>query len=203
MPISTFKWLKIVGPVLTGIGGIIATSSLISKSAEEKPEEKLKTKALTDEDPTIKEWKDRNESEGNQGEGDGNPSSDSDTSNGGNQNETQPKNGKESTSEGQGKNEGTETSTSDEESGAESSSKEGGDASISDTGEGSEGVSEEESSGNGVTDIGSKEADYNHALGNAYGNIDRAMTAHEVEKTKQLKSNLEGLLGDLRGLVLN
>ncbi|CBY92526.1 hypothetical protein HF1_05180 [Mycoplasma haemofelis str. Langford 1] len=50
---TTNKWLKIGGPTVTGIGGIIATSSLVSKSAEEKPEEKVRTKSLTDEDPLI------------------------------------------------------------------------------------------------------------------------------------------------------
>ncbi|AFM45084.1 hypothetical protein MHC_06002 [Mycoplasma haemocanis str. Illinois] len=43
MVISAAKLLKVGGPILTGIGGVIATSSLVSKSAEEKPEERLKT----------------------------------------------------------------------------------------------------------------------------------------------------------------
>ncbi|AEG73528.1 hypothetical protein MHF_1292 [Mycoplasma haemofelis Ohio2] len=63
MAVPTAKLLKVGGPILTGIGGVIATSSLVSKSAEEKQEETFKTKALTDEDPTIEEYKDQNESE--------------------------------------------------------------------------------------------------------------------------------------------
>ncbi|AEG73319.1 hypothetical protein MHF_1069 [Mycoplasma haemofelis Ohio2] len=63
MAIPSAKLLKIGGPILTGIGGVIATSSLVSKNADEKPEEKLKTAALQDEEPTIDPYKDQNESE--------------------------------------------------------------------------------------------------------------------------------------------
>ncbi|AEW45647.1 hypothetical protein MHC_03945 [Mycoplasma haemocanis str. Illinois] len=198
MPLITSKLLKVGGPILTGIGGVIATSSLISKSAEEKPEEKLKTKALADEDPKIKEWKDRDESDGNQGEGGANSSEESAIST--NQSDQEGSTSNNPSSQG-----ATESSDDDDdEKGEEDNSSKEGDNTSSTTGDGkteedSEG--EQKPEGSGVTDSGSEDANHNNALGNAYGNIDRAMTAHEVEKTKQLKSNLEGLLGDLKGLV--
>ncbi|AEW45640.1 hypothetical protein MHC_03910 [Mycoplasma haemocanis str. Illinois] len=203
MSISTAKLLKVGGPALTGIGGVIATSSLVSKSAEEKPEEKIKTRALSDEDPTIKEWKDRNESEENQGEGDGNPSSGQNTSGSQEGEEGSEKSSSSDNSDGKTGEKTDGEQSQSEKSDAGDSSTDGGDDSSSDQESSSEGSGAEQiSSGDGITDSGSEDANHNNALGNAYGNIDRAMTAHEVEKTIQLRNSLEGLLGDLKGLNL-
>ncbi|AEW45646.1 hypothetical protein MHC_03940 [Mycoplasma haemocanis str. Illinois] len=200
MSISTTKLLKVGGPALTGIGGVIATSSLVSKSAEEKPEERFKTAALKDDEPSIKEWKDRNESdqEGN-GEGSGEPGSTS---------EEQPSSSKGDQASSDNGKEGVETSdkNGDDQDSASTSPDDKGegensdDESTSEEGTESEISSTDDSSGTGVTENGSADATYNHASGTAYGTRNEAMTRQEFERTVKMKDDLTNLRDQLSSL---
>ncbi|AEW45648.1 hypothetical protein MHC_03950 [Mycoplasma haemocanis str. Illinois] len=199
MPILYAKLLKVGGPILTGIGGVIATSSLVSKNAEEKLEDRFKTKALSDEDPKIKEWKDRNESD-QEGDGEGSP-------NNGTEGEGQMQNASNSESESTGEqtdSKGSEDSKSAGEEGEKSTDEgeklsEGASEDTAGTGD-NEGT-ESESSSDGVTDNGTNTAENNHVAGTAWGTRDSAMTQQEVNNAKHLKGELETQLSELLRLA--
>ncbi|AEW45813.1 hypothetical protein MHC_04785 [Mycoplasma haemocanis str. Illinois] len=194
--ISTTKLLKVGGPVLTGIGGVIATSSLVSKSAEEKPEEKIKTKALKDEEPPIKDYKDANESKSD-GKGDG--------SSGG---QTNDEESSENSSSGDQSGEKSENNTGGEtETAKDSDTSEAAEAEAEASQDSSEGESDEskgeegDSGSNGVTQDGSMNAEYDNALGTKYGTLDARMTTRELENTKQTKNQLVDLLEQIKQAI--
>ncbi|AEW45671.1 hypothetical protein MHC_04075 [Mycoplasma haemocanis str. Illinois] len=191
---SVSKLITVGGSTLTGIGGVIATSSLISKSATEKSEERLSTKALADTDPHIKDYKDQNESEqGREGEGQ-NSGEDQGTMESGEQKSAEGQAGEEGIAE--------DTPTGSEDPGSsssEESEEEGGDSGGEDVDESTE-DGEENSQSNGVTKDGSTEAEHSHAAGNKYGTKDMRMTKQELEKTMQMKSGLESFLEQLRNI---
>ncbi|AEW45643.1 hypothetical protein MHC_03925 [Mycoplasma haemocanis str. Illinois] len=199
MSILTSKLLKIGGPTLTGIGGVIATSSLISKSAKEKRDEKIKTKALSDEDPTIKEWKDRNESD-QEGNGDGSPTSGSESS------DTEQKQGEgaaSQTSSTSTESEGTTTDqdeSSSEPAEGQSEASQGAESKENEDQQSEHQSSSDEqdvSNNNGVTESGSTTAENNHASGTAYGNMDRAMTQQELTQVQLTMDSLKDLKNQL------
>ncbi|AEW45673.1 hypothetical protein MHC_04085 [Mycoplasma haemocanis str. Illinois] len=194
MVLSTSKFLKIGGPILTGIGGVIATSSLVSRSAEEKPEERIRTKALTDEEPPIKDYKDADEGEG-QSDSEGGGSSgveksgdQSDQGTEGKPSEEQGKEGTDSSAEGS-----SQENSEDDEATTESDSDSSGEGTKTEE----EGNGMEESSKGGVTDGGSEDAENDHSLGTKYGTIDKRMTIQELENTKQTKDQLVDLLSQI------
>ncbi|AEW45481.1 hypothetical protein MHC_03105 [Mycoplasma haemocanis str. Illinois] len=202
--ISTSKSLKVGGPILTGIGGVIATSSLVSRSAEEKTEERIKTKALKDEDPAIKEYKDANESNqqgDSQGDGESSSSQKSDSKGTGEGSEEETGNGENEGSKG------SETSDSSTESNTEG--EKDGDSSVDSTtsttedgGDVSSDTSNEMSSSSGVTSDGASDAENSHASGTKYGVKDMRMTKQELEKTMHMKSGLESYLEQLKNISI-
>ncbi|AEW45641.1 hypothetical protein MHC_03915 [Mycoplasma haemocanis str. Illinois] len=197
MPILSAKLLKVGGPVLTGIGGVIATSSLVSKNAEEKLEERFKTKALSDEDPKIKEWKDRNESE-QQGEGSGGEQGSQSEGTQDTQNTEPSTSGSGEAANAEGQQESTDTAGGEKSSSSEST-KEGGEEGLSDDSGTGDTSTEEDSGANGVSD-GSSDAENTHVLGNKYGSRDIGMTQQDLAKTKQVREDLENLKNRLLGL---
>nr|WP_014272907.1 hypothetical protein [Mycoplasma haemocanis] len=195
-----FKFVKVGGPIFTGIGGVFATSSLISKSAEEKQEEKLKTKALKDEDPLIKDWKDRNESEqgsesdGSQSSSDGDQSDSSESNSNGSEG-TESSSGQSSDSPDASKSEEGSPQSSEGGTEDEGDAKEGGeDEDPSDSSSG------KESSGSGVTTEGTSDASHDHALGTRFGTRDAGMTKQELERTTQTRNELQDWLDKLKGM---
>ncbi|AEG72829.1 hypothetical protein MHF_0557 [Mycoplasma haemofelis Ohio2] len=226
MPSSAVKLLKVGGPILTGIGGVIATSSLVSKSAEEKPEDKIKTKSLNDEDPLIEEWEDRNESE-EQSEDDKEAGSEAQA-----QDEQKPEDSESSDStegdqgaEGQagappasdagdtdsssGSGETTPSGDAEPPSGTAEEQEGDGDqkepqGDDGDTGqedgESGDSSGNENSEGNGTLENGTLDADHNHTLGTAYGTRNEAMTQKDLEDTKQMRDQLIDLKNQL-GLI--
>ncbi|AEW45645.1 hypothetical protein MHC_03935 [Mycoplasma haemocanis str. Illinois] len=200
MPILYAKLLKVGGPILTGIGGVIATSSLVSKNAEEKLEDRFKTKALSDEDPTIKEWKDRNESD-QEGDGEGSPDGGKQTE-GGESTQKQAEGGSES-SDAQGPSEGDDSNSDTDKSNEGSVKEEGGNEQGKDGESNGDEAGKNEEVGGGVTENGSTNAEHNHASGTAYGTRDAAMTQREVENARHLTDELKTRLNELLQLTSN
>nr|WP_014272724.1 hypothetical protein [Mycoplasma haemocanis] len=190
------KLLKVGGPVLTGIGGVVSTSSLISKNANENPEEKLKTKVLSDEDPLIDEWKDRNEGEGD-GSGDGSGGAGDSKGDGTEQGTGVPgvSASSDSGTDGKGSNTSDSSDSSDSEDGE--AGEKGTEASGG--GDGQEEPSQEGIQA-GVSHEGAKDAEHVNAEGTAYGNIDRAMTKEEREQMVKMKGTLEDIFKQLSEL---
>ncbi|AEW45811.1 hypothetical protein MHC_04775 [Mycoplasma haemocanis str. Illinois] len=195
------KLVKVGGPTLTGIGGVIATSSLISQSAEEKLEERIKTKALTDEEPPIKDYKDANESDqqgDSQGEGgtQGSESNDNPSQGG-------SKDGNNQSSDKGGEGEDSKSGESSSSTEAEIGDSDGEEA--QDSPQGSKDTGEETgddstTNNSGVSSDGSVDAEYNNVSGTKYGTKDMRMTRQELEKTMQMKSGLESFLEQLRNI---
>ncbi|AEW45649.1 hypothetical protein MHC_03955 [Mycoplasma haemocanis str. Illinois] len=195
MSITAAKLLKIGGPTLTGIGGVIATSSLVSKSADEKSEEKLKTKALSDSDPTIKEWKDRDESnsdgqqEGGGGENTGSETEGSSQPSGAGDSESSESSQSESGEGGPDSGSPPSDDTVSEGEAAESSGGDEEESGSKENGEGAQGLE------NGTTD-----AQHVHAHGNAYGTHDKAMTKQDVENVRTTRDSLQSALEQLTSM---